>query len=190
VTRVASSIWASEANQHAIEDAGLSFILGTQIPEEPYVVKQWRREHPDHDIDDGQVSTQSWPATQAQKAKGRRDELIYYQYRADRAWRTLRGIDEQVAKAEKAVAGKVSVKRNRFITLAGGEKSVNRDLEAKARGLAGSRATPPTWPTQARSSSSASTTTCGASSSPSGCPSTTYVPGRSTTTSASPSTRS
>jgi hypothetical protein len=72
VARRASSIWASEANQHAIEDAGLSFILGTRIPEEPYVVKQWRREHPDHDIDDGQVSTQSWPATQAQKAKGRR----------------------------------------------------------------------------------------------------------------------
>ena len=52
----------------------------------------------------------------AQKAAGRRDKVIYYQYRADRARRTLRGIDEQVAKAEKAVAGKVPVKRNRFIT--------------------------------------------------------------------------
>jgi transposase len=49
----------------------------------------------------------------------------------------LRGIDEQVAKAEKAVAGKVSVKRNRFIKLTGADKSVNRDLEAKARALAG-----------------------------------------------------
>ena len=63
--------------------------------------------------------------------------MIYYQYRHDRARRTLRGIDEQVAKAEKAVAGKVSVKRNRFIKLTGAEKSVNRDLEAKARALAG-----------------------------------------------------
>jgi transposase len=35
------------------------------------------------------------------------------------------------------VAGKVPVKRNRFITLAGGDKSVNRELEAKARTLAG-----------------------------------------------------
>jgi hypothetical protein len=66
-----------------------------------------------------------------------RDKVIYYQYRADRGRRALRGIDEQVAKAEKAVAGKVPVKRNRFITLAGGQKSVNRELEAKARGLAG-----------------------------------------------------
>ena len=63
--------------------------------------------------------------------------MIYYQYRHDRARRTLRGIDEQVGKAEKAVAGKAPVKRNRFIKLTGAEKSVNRDLEAKARALAG-----------------------------------------------------
>ena len=63
--------------------------------------------------------------------------MIFYQYRADRARRTLRGIDEQLAKAEKAIAGKVAVKRNRFIKLAGANKSVDRGLEAKARGLAG-----------------------------------------------------
>ena len=81
--------------------------------------------------------TQRWPATQKEKAQGRRDKVFYYQYRADRARRTLKGIDEQVAKAEKAVAGKTPVKRNRFVQLAGGDKSVNRALEAKARGLAG-----------------------------------------------------
>jgi transposase len=63
--------------------------------------------------------------------------MIFYQYRAGRARRTLHGIDEQVAKAEKAVAGRVPVKRNRFITLAGATKTVNRTLEAKARALAG-----------------------------------------------------
>ena len=41
-----------------------------------------------------------------------------------------------MAKAERAVAGKVPVKRNRFIKLAGASKSVNRTLEAKARMLA------------------------------------------------------
>lgn len=60
-----------------------------------------------------------------------------HQYKADRARRTLRGIDEQVAKAEKAVAGQVPVKRNRFIRLSGGTRTVNRELEEKARGLAG-----------------------------------------------------
>jgi transposase len=49
----------------------------------------------------------------------------------------LRGIDEQITKAEKAVAGQAPVKRNRFITITGGDKHVNRTLEAKARALAG-----------------------------------------------------
>ena len=65
------------------------------------------------------------------------DRVIYYQYRHDRARRTLRGVDEQVAKAERAVDGKAPVKRNRFIKLTGTTKSVNRHLEAKARALAG-----------------------------------------------------
>jgi hypothetical protein len=139
VTVVADAGMISEANQQAIEDARLSFILGIRIPDEPYAVAQWRREHPGQDLPDRQVFTQPWPATGAQKAAGRRDKMIYYQYRADRGRRTLRGIDEQVAKAEKAVAGLVPVKRNRFITLAGGQNSVNRELEAKARRLGTSR---------------------------------------------------
>jgi hypothetical protein len=137
VTVVADAGMISDANQNAIEDAKLSFILGTRIPDVPYVVKKWREKHSGEDIPDGHVFTQPWPATQAQKANGRRDKVIYYQYRADRARRTLRGIDEQVAKAESAVAGKVAVKRNRFIKLTGTKKSINRDLEAKTRSLAG-----------------------------------------------------
>ena len=49
--------------------------------------------------------------------------MIYYQFRADRARRTLRGIDEQVAKAAKAVAGLAPVKRNRFIALDGATRA-------------------------------------------------------------------
>jgi hypothetical protein len=57
--------------------------------------------------------------------------------KADRARRTLHGIDEQVAKAAKALAGLAPVKGNRFIALDGATKSVNRELEAKGRSLAG-----------------------------------------------------
>jgi transposase len=134
VTVVADAGMISEANKRAIEAAGLSFILGARIPDVPYVVQQWHQEHPDQQIPDGRIFTQPWPAGPADK---RRDQSIYYQYRHDRARRTLRGIDEQVAKAEKAVAGKVAVKRNRFIKLTGATKTVNRTLEAKARALAG-----------------------------------------------------
>jgi len=134
ITVVADAGMISEANQKAIEAAGLSFILGMRIPHVPYAVARWRREHPDEEVPDGHIFTQPWPAG---PSGGRRDQVIYYQYRHDRARRTLRGIDEQVAKAEKAVAGKVPVKRNRFIQLSGGARSVNRELEAKARALAG-----------------------------------------------------
>jgi hypothetical protein len=105
-----------------------------KVPDVPYVVDSWRREHPGGEIPDGHVFTQPWPAGPKDK---RRDQVIYYQYRADRARRTQRGIDEQVAKAAKAVAGLAPVKRNRFIALDGAVKSVNRELVAKARDLAG-----------------------------------------------------
>jgi len=134
VTVVADAGMVSEANQKEIEAAGLSFILGKRIPEVPWVVAQWHREHPGEQVPDGQVFTQPWPAG---PHGGRRDQVIYYQYRHDRARRTLRGIDEQVKKAEKAVAGQVPIKRNRFIQLAGDTHTVNRELEAKARALAG-----------------------------------------------------
>ena len=66
-----------------------------------------------------------------------RRRTTYYQYRADRARRSLHGIDTQVTKAEKAIAGQAAIKRNRFVTLTGGTRTVNRDLEAKVRALAG-----------------------------------------------------
>jgi Transposase DDE domain len=85
VTVVADAGMISEANQEAIEAAGLSFILGMKIPHVPYVVEEWRRQHPGEDIPDGHVFTQPWPAGPSSK---RRDQQIYYQYRADRARRT------------------------------------------------------------------------------------------------------
>jgi hypothetical protein len=107
---------------------------GARIPDVPYPVLQWRRAHPNEPIPDGHIFIQPWPAS---ATDGRGDQVIYYQYRADRARRTMRGIDEQVAKAERAVEGKMPVKRNRFVQLAGGTRSVNRTLEAKTRALAG-----------------------------------------------------
>ena len=124
----------SAGNKAAIEAAGLSFILGAKIPDLPYVVIEWRNKHHDEQPPDGLILTQPWPAGPTDR---RRDQVVYYQYRAERARRTLHGIDEQIVKAEHAVAGKAPVKRNRFIRLDGADKSVNRTLEAKARALAG-----------------------------------------------------
>jgi transposase len=134
VTVVADAGMLSEANLAELEDAGLRFIVGARIPDIPYQVAAWRRAHPDEPIPDGQVFTQPW--VMGTKTEPRR-RTIFYQYRADRARRALRGIDQQIAKAEKAVAGQTAVKRNRFVQLTGGTKSINHGLEAKARALAG-----------------------------------------------------
>ena len=134
VTVVAVAGMMSEANCKDLEDAGLTFIVGAKIPDLPYQVKQWHRDHPGEPIPDQQVFVQ--PTVMGPKTD-QRQRTIFYQYRADRARRTLKGIDTQIAKAEKAVAGKTAVKRNRFVQLTGATKQVNRDLEAKARALAG-----------------------------------------------------
>jgi hypothetical protein len=134
VTVVADAGMLSEANLAAIEDAGLKFIVGARIPDVPYQVSQWRRTHPGEPIGDGQIFVQPW--VMGTKTYPRK-RTIFYQYRADRAKRTLKGIDQQIAKAEKAVAGQAAVKRNRFVQLTGATKTINRSLEAKARALAG-----------------------------------------------------
>jgi hypothetical protein len=100
----------------------------------PYQVAQWQRDHPGQTLEDQQVLIQPWilgPNADARK------RTILYQYRHDRARRTLKRIHTQVMKAEKAVRGEVAVKRNRFVQLTRGTRSVNRDLEAKAKVLAG-----------------------------------------------------
>ena len=98
------------------------------------MIAKWSDDHPDQVPEDGQIFTAK---TFSGSAGARREGRIYYQYRTGRARRTLRGIDEQVAKAERAAAGRAQVKRNRFLTLIDEERFVNRELEAKARALAG-----------------------------------------------------
>ncbi|WP_297108975.1 IS1634 family transposase [Tessaracoccus sp.] len=63
--------------------------------------------------------------------------ITYYQYSADRARRSRKGIAEQVRKAEDAVAGKTAVKRNRYVDLHKPTKTVNYELAEKNTALAG-----------------------------------------------------
>lgn len=134
VVIVADAGMVSEANKQQLETEGLSFILGARVGQVPWIVQDWRDKHPGQDIPDGHVFRQPWPASPSDK---RRDHVFYYRYSASNAARTLHGISEQVRKAEAAIAGKTAIKRNRFVKLTGGSRSVNRALEDKARALAG-----------------------------------------------------
>ena len=135
VTVVADAGMLSEANLAALEDAGLRFIVGARIPEVPYQVSQWRSAHPDEPIGDGQIFVQPW--VMGPKADPRTtDDLLPVPGRPGPPHpEGDRPADRQ--RPRKAVAGQAAVKRNRFVQLTGGTKTVNRDLEAKARALAG-----------------------------------------------------
>ena len=137
VTVVADAGMISEANQVALQAAGLSLHPRHPDPVPARCGPRMARQTPRRGLPDQLVLTQPWPATDSEKTRGIPERIVYYQYRHDRARRTLRGIDEQVAKAQKAVDGHAPVKRNRFIKLAGATKGVNRELVAKTRTLAG-----------------------------------------------------
>ncbi|QPK79285.1 IS1634 family transposase [Corynebacterium lizhenjunii] len=137
ITVVADAGMFSAANKQAIVDAGLGYILGTKQREIPAVINSWRTQHPGQDYTHGQIWSAVNPAG-VDKQDGNGTRLVtYYQYSQDRARRTLKGVAEQVAKAERAVAGTVPVKRNRYVNLKAPHKAVNYKLAEKHRALAG-----------------------------------------------------
>jgi hypothetical protein len=139
LTVLADAGMLSEDNLKQVEDAGWGFVVGGKLPDVPDAIQEWLRRDPGADPADGLIVSQ--PALMGVKADLRR-RTIHYQYKADRARRGLRGIDEQIRKAETTAAGhaQAGLKRNRFLTLSGGVRTVNRDLEARARALAGWKA--------------------------------------------------
>lgn len=135
ITVVADAGMFSAGNKKAVVDAGLHYILGTKEREIPYPIAVWQQANPDVAYTDGQVWTYADRAGRG--PDGIPHTLTYYQYSWDRARRTLKGIDEQIAKAERAVAGQVPVKRNRYVDLKAPKKQVNHVLADKHRALAG-----------------------------------------------------
>lgn len=115
----------------AIIESGVNYIISEKIPEIPYILRTWIQDNPDQAPEDGMIL--SAPVFDG---GARRKAITYHQYRDARARRSLRGIDEQVAKAERAAAGKGPVKRNRFLKIKDETQAVNRHLEHKARTLA------------------------------------------------------
>lgn len=135
ITVVADAGMFSEGNKKAIIDAGLHYILGMRTPDVPYVLQAWRRDNPEAEYSDGQTWTMA--DRSGRGPDGMPHSVTYYRYSWDRARRTLKGISEQVDKAENAVAGKIAVKRNRFVDLKSPKKQVNWALVEKNRALAG-----------------------------------------------------
>ena len=96
-------------------------------------MREWRCiTAPRRPFPDQLVLTQPWSVTSSEEARGFPDRVVHYQFRHDQARRTLRGIDEQVGKAQRAVDGHAPVQRNRFIKLTGAIKSIRYPRTADA----------------------------------------------------------
>lgn len=94
------------------------------------------REHPGQPIADGQVFTQPRLAIGTQKAAGRRDKVLYYQYRADHGRRTL-ARDRRAGRQGREGCRRARPGQTEPVHhLAVGQNSVNRELEANACALA------------------------------------------------------
>ena len=84
----------------------------TYIPHVPYVISQWRRQHPGPDIPDGYVFTRPRPAGSTAKD---RDQVIYYHYKADGTRRDPGWHRRADRQGQESHRRKATVKRNRFV---------------------------------------------------------------------------
>ena len=136
VTVVADAGMISEANQIALQASGLSFILGTRIPFVPDVVREWRDKHPDEQIADGTVFTQPWPATSARRPAASRIGSSTTSTATTGPGAPCAASTNRSPKPNAPSTG--TPRQTQPVHQAHrATKSVNRELEAKARGLAG-----------------------------------------------------
>ena len=186
---VADAGMLCEANLDAIEDAGLEFIVGARkLPEVPYAISRMAAGTTPTPIrPTGMVFTQ--PVDHGPEGRPAATGRSSTSTGPTGPGAPCTASTSRSPRPRRPSPGRRAIKRNRFVHLTGGTKTVNRDLEAKARalaGLEGLRHQPRTptaeyvigayhqlWQHRAQ---------------PSGCPNPTSAPGRSTTTNATRST--
>ena len=130
---VADAGMLSAKNLNAIEDAGLSFIVGSRISKAPYDLAAHFERH-GNAFDDGQVLESARVMGSGKAARSRR---VVYQYRFARHKRDDRAINAMVERAEKVAAGKRPLKKDRFVRIDTAGKEVDWGLVERARQLAG-----------------------------------------------------
>jgi hypothetical protein len=133
ITVTADAAMLSSGNLGALEELGYTYIVGSRISKCPYEIEEYMK-LPGSVLNDGQVFESRIKVTIAGKQAYRR---AIYQYRSKRARVDLANIDKLLAKAQRMVAGKSEVKRNRFLQIIGGRKEINTALVNRARMRAG-----------------------------------------------------
>ena len=122
----------SAENLTKLEQANLSYIVGSKMDKIPYEIDLFSKL--DTVLCDGAILDQSKTFVLHGRRQKRR---VIYQYKEKRAKLDLKNIEEQIEKANKIVAGKIAAKKNRFLKITGARKALNEELIAKYRARAG-----------------------------------------------------
>jgi len=133
ITVTADAAMLSSGNLEALEKLEYTYIVGSRISKCPYEIEEYIK-LPGSALKDGQIFESRIKVTIAGKRAYRR---AIYQYRSRRARIDLANIDKLLVKAQRMVDGKSEAKRNRFLQIIGGRKSINSALVNKARMRAG-----------------------------------------------------
>lgn len=122
-TVVADAAMLSAKNLTALEEAGHHYIVGSRLNKIPYDIADYQA----HDnLSDKQIIETFF-----------KNHRIIYQYREKRAKLDKQNIQKQIDKAQRVIAGKRSVSRTKFLTVAARTKKLNQKLIDKAYALAG-----------------------------------------------------
>ncbi|GAA5520067.1 IS1634 family transposase ISMsm6 [Demequina sediminis] len=130
---VADAGMLSAGNLNALEDAGLSFIVGSRLTKAPYDLDDHFHAHGNH-FTDGQIleSTRVMGS-----GAGARERRIVYQWSFKRNKRDDRNINLMIAKAERIAAGQMPLRKTRFLKVSGARKELDQATIDRARQLAG-----------------------------------------------------
>lgn len=124
----AENLLALEA-QKLPHDKHLRFIVGSRNAKAPYDLAEYFEAH-GNNAADGQIIETTRTMGRGKDARQRR---VVYQYRFARAKREERTLDLQVARAEEVAAGTRTMKKDRFVKLAGDTATVNETMIERAR---------------------------------------------------------
>ncbi len=130
---VADAGMLSAANLLALQDAGMSFIVGSRAAKTPYDLAKHFKTKGNHFTDGQSVETTRVMGT----GKEQRTRRVVYQYRFKRSKNDDRAINAMVKRAEDVAAGKRPLKRDRFVRVDGATKGVDWNLVERARSMTG-----------------------------------------------------
>ncbi|WP_062465435.1 IS1634 family transposase, partial [Demequina soli] len=133
VVVVADAGMLSAGNLNALEDAGLSFIVGSRLTKAPYDLEEHFHRHGNY-FEDGQIleSTRVMGT-----GAGARERRIVYQWSFKRNKRDDRNINLMIERAERIASGSAPMRKARFLKVSGARKELDQATIDRARQLAG-----------------------------------------------------